>query len=270
MEGSRSLAALRIFSLEDAGALYTGTRRLAFKGSVALESVSFAYGSTSLLEDVSLCLEPGTVTAVVGPNGGGKTTLARLILGLYLPRKGRLLADGVPYSELDIADLRRSIAFTPQDPVVFAGTVWENLCYGLAESDCDEVLRASRMALVDEFVEMLPQGYDTQLGEDGGTLSGGQRQKLAIARALARRPRVLILDEPTNHLDEDSVRRLLENLGSSLARPATLIITQNRSVAETVRRRYLLKNGRLTLVAWEGDALAEPQAAGRFRGGSAP
>jgi len=245
LEGRQSLAALCSFSNEDAGALYTGTLRLAFKGSIELETVCFGYDSRPLLENVTLLLEPGSVTAVVGPNGGGKTTLARLILGLYRPQRGRILADGTPYDQLDITDLRRFIAFTPQDPIVFAGTIWENLSYGLGGKGSDEVVAACRIALVDEFVRLLPQGYDTRLDEDGGILSGGQRQKIAIARALARQPRLLILDEPTNHLDEESIRKLLHNLGSMPERPATLIITQNRNVAEAITRRYLLKDGAL-------------------------
>lgn len=243
LEGRQSLAELRSFSSEDAAALYTGTVRLAFKGSIELQSVCFGYDSRHLLENVSLLLDPGSVTVVVGPNGGGKTTLARLILGLYRPQHGRILADGTPYDQLDIADLRQSIAFTPQDPIVFAGTIWENLSYGLDGDKSDRVLRACRVALVDEYVRNLPEGYDTRVDEDGGSLSGGQRQKIAIARALARQPRLLILDEPTNHLDEESIRKLLDNLGSMPERPTTLIITQNRDVAASITREYTLNDG---------------------------
>ena len=243
LEGRQSLAALRSFANEDTGALYTGELRLAFKGSIEFESVCFGYDSRGLLENVDLLLEAGSVTVVVGPNGGGKTTLARLILGLYRPQRGRILADGTPYDQLDIADLRQFIAFTPQDPIIFAGTIWENLGYGLDGKGATEMVAACRVALVDEFVRLLPEGYETRLDEDGGILSGGQRQKIAIARALARQPRLLILDEPTNHLDEESIRKLLHNLGSMPERPAILMITQNRDVAEAITRRYLLNDG---------------------------
>jgi len=153
--------------------------------------------------------------------------------------------------------LRRSIAFTPQDPIVFAGTIWENLSYGLDEKGSDEILNACHIALVDEFVQKLPQGYETQVNEDGGVLSGGQRQKIAIARALARHPRLLILDEPTNHLDEESVVKLLDNLGQLRDRPAILIITQNRSVAEGIARQYRLDGGVLTPIQPTGNAARE-------------
>jgi ABC-type multidrug transport system fused ATPase/permease subunit len=259
IEGRQSLSALCAFAGEDDRAAYTGTLKATFKGSIELESVGFGYDSRSLLQDASLLLDPGSVTAIVGPNGGGKTTLARLILGLYRPKCGRILADGIPYDQLDVRDLRRSIAFTPQDPIVFAGTIWENLSYGLADKCSDEVVNACHVALVDEFVDKLPQGYETLVNEDGGVLSGGQRQKIAIARALARQPRLLILDEPTNHLDEESVRKLLNNLGLLPDRPAILIITQNRSVAEGIARRYLLAGGVLTPIQSASKAVREPE-----------
>jgi ABC-type bacteriocin/lantibiotic exporter with double-glycine peptidase domain len=259
IEGRQSVSALCALAHQDDRADYTGALRIAFKGSIELQSVAFGYDSRSLLQDASLLLEPGSVTAIVGPNGGGKTTLARLILGLYRPQSGRILADGTPYDQLDIRDLRRSIAFTPQDPIVFAGTIWENLSYGLDAKCSDEIINACHIALVDEFVQKLPHGYETLVNEDGGVLSGGQRQKIAIARALARQPRLLILDEPTNHLDEESVRKLIANLGLLRERPAILIITQNRSVAEGLARKYRLDGGALTPIQPTANAAQEPQ-----------
>ena len=259
IEGRQSLSVLSAFAHQDGRAVYTGKLRIAFKSSIELQSVSFGYDSRSLLQDASLLLGPGSVTAIVGPNGGGKTTLARLILGLYRPQRGRILADGIPYDQLDIAHLRRSIAFTPQDPIIFAGTIWENLSYGLADKCSDEIINACRTALVDEFVQSLPHGYETLVNEDGGVLSGGQRQKIAIARALARQPRLLILDEPTNHLDAESVRKLLNNLALLRDRPAILIITQNRYVAEGIARQYLLDSGVLTPIQPAGNAAREPE-----------
>ena len=246
IEGRQALAALSSFAGEDASALYTGTRKSAFSGLIELDSVNFSYGRCAVLEDVSLRLEPGSVTAIVGPNGAGKTTVARLILGLYRPQRGRILADGVPYDRLDMAWLRRHIAFTSQDSILFAGTIWENVTYGLSIQESEEnALRACRAALVDEFVGSLKLGYNTPIDDDGGVISGGQRQKIAIACALARRPRLLILDEPTNHLDGESVQKLLERLDSLPEHPAILVITQNLNFAQVSTQRYLLDDGKL-------------------------
>lgn len=246
IEGRQALAALSMFAGEDASALYTGTERNAFSGLIELDSVSFSYGRWPVLEDVSLRLEPGSVTVIVGPNGAGKTTVARLILGLYRPQSGRILADGVPYDRLDIAWLRRHIAFAPQDPILFAGTIWGNVTYGLSVRESEEcALPACQTALVDEFARSLPLGYNTPIDDDGGVISGGQRQKIAMARALARHPRVLILDEPTNHLDRDSAATLLEWLDSLPGRPAVLVITQDLKFAAAMPQRYLLDHGKL-------------------------
>ena len=246
MEGRQSLCAINSFYSEGVTSPYSGTVRSQFNGSIEFASVCFGYDSRLLLEDASLVLERGSMTAIVGPNGGGKTTLARLILGLYRPRRGRLLADGTPYDQLNIADLRRCIAFAPQDPAIFAGTIWENLTYGLPDSSADKIMKACEFALVHEFVCRLPRGYQTHVDDDGGILSGGQRQKIAIARALACQPRLLILDEPTNHLDEESVQKILHNLRALPRSLTILIITQDRSVAEAIPQKYLLNEGRLT------------------------
>lgn len=248
MEGRQALGALHAFACEKAGTFYTGTLQIAFQGAIEFDSVSFAYGARPILQDVSLRLEPGSITAIVGPNGGGKTTLARLILGLYKPHLGRILADGTPYDRLDIAALRRFIAFTPQDPIIFAGTIWDNLTYGLSGEESDQVLHACRIALVDEFAQRLPRAYETEVDEDGSVISGGQRQKIALARALARHPRLLILDEPTNHLDPESAATLLSSLASLPGNPAILVITQDSGFAQAIPRRYLLNQCKLTPV----------------------
>ena len=245
--GNQSLCALYAFYSIDAEPPYSGTMQCNFTGSIELRAVSFRYKAQSVLNNISLRLEPGSITAIMGPNGGGKTTIARLILGLYRPGQGELFADGVSYDLLDIEQLREGIAFTPQDPVLFSGSIWENISYGILEADVENVSRACEIVLVDDFVCTLPKGYDTEVGDDGGCLSGGQRQKIAIARALASRPRLLILDEPTNHLDQMSVQRMVHNLKEMPDRPALLIITQDISVARQTQFRYWLENGNLTL-----------------------
>ncbi len=261
IEGRQALAALSSFAREDASPLYTGTETHAFRGSIQLDSVSFSYGRRPVLENASLRLEPGSVTAILGPNGAGKTTIARLILALYRPQSGRILADGVPYDHLDIAWLRQHIAFAPQDPILFAGTIWENVTYGLSPQESEQyALRSCQAALVDEFVRSLPLGYNTPVDDDGGVISGGQRQKIAIARALARGPRLLILDEPTNHLDAESVQKLLEHLDSLPGHPAVLVITQDLKLAQVATQRYLLDDGKLTAIQPARSIALRPQS----------
>ena len=245
--GNQSLCALYAFYSIDADPPYSGTIQCKFTGSLELRSVSFRYKTQSVLDNISLRLEPGLVTAIMGPNGGGKTTIARLILGLYRPDQGELFADGVCYDQLDIEQLREGMAFTPQDPVLFGGTIWENVSYGILEADAENVSRACQIALVDDFVRTLPKRYDTQVGDDGDSLSGGQRQKIAIARALASRPHLLIMDEPTNHLDQMSVQQLVRNLKEMPDRPTLLIITQDSAIAHEAQFCYWLENGNLTL-----------------------
>jgi len=245
--GNQSLRALYAFYSIDKEPPYSGTMQHKFAGSIELRSVSFRYKTQNILNNISLRLDTGSITTIMGRNGGGKTTIARLILGLYRPDHGELLADGIPYERLDIEQLREGMAFAPQDPVLFSGTIWENVSYGILETDAENISRACRIALVDEFVQTLPMGYDTEVGDDGGSLSGGQRQKIAIARALAPQPRLLILDEPTNHLDQESVEQLVRNLKEMPDRPTLLIITQDIALAQEAQLRYWLESGNLIM-----------------------
>jgi ABC-type bacteriocin/lantibiotic exporter with double-glycine peptidase domain len=245
--GNQSLCALYAFYSINANPPYSGTLQCTCTGAIELRSVSFRYKTQNIFSNISLRMEPDSVTAIMGPNGGGKTTIARLILGLYRPDRGEIFSDGVSYDELDMEQLREGMAFAPQDPVLFSGTIWENVSYGIMEADDENVMRACQIALVDDFVRALPKGYDTEVGDDGGSLSGGQRQKIAIARALAPRPRLLILDEPSNHLDQMSVQQMVRNLKEMPVRPTLLIITQDSAVAREAKFCYWLENGKLTV-----------------------
>jgi ATP-binding cassette subfamily B protein len=196
----------------------------------------------------------------VGPNGTGKTSLVSLILGLYRPTGGRLSADGHPFDDLDLDDIRRSIGVVTQDPVMIPGTIWENLTYGRDSESPAGVVQAAELATAHGFIQSLPLAYETPIGEEGVLLSGGQRQRLAIARALVRAPALLILDEPTNHLDADSVRALLSNLKHLPNRPAILIITHAPDVAAEADRLFVLDDrGQLS----EGDPASPAAAATR-------
>src|SRR3954452_13912708 len=165
-----------------------------------------------VLHDLDLEIRPSERVAVLGPNGAGKSTLVSLVMGFYRPHSGRLLADGVPFDELDIRHLRRQIGVALQDPVLFPGTIRENIAFGHPGATDAEVAAAAEAATAAAFIERLSSGYETRIGDEGVGLSGGQRQRVAIARAVLGAPGLLVLDEPTTYLDEDGVAELIEKL----------------------------------------------------------
>ncbi len=225
---------------------YCGKKQIPFKGFLSFESVSFRYDDQPVLENVSLSLHPHSRVAIIGSNGTGKSTMTHLILGFYSPLTGRLYADDVPYEEVDVAHLRKQIGIVMQDPALFSGTILENISYGSPEADRKQITRAARLAMADDFIRKLPEGYDTHIGEDGVLLSGGERQRLSLARALLRRPKLLILDEPTNHLDRAAVGQLLDNLDDLDDRPAILMISHDMNVVRHAHEVYRLEKGVLT------------------------
>lgn len=227
---------------------YSGNKKIIFDGSLSFESVTFAYDRQQVLKSLSLTISPASRIAVIGANGAGKSTLVELILGFYAPLEGRLTASGVPYAELDLVHLRQNLGVVMQNPLFFPGTIMENVGYGTSGADRDHIVDACRLALADEFIQQLPKGYDTQIGEDGVLLSGGECQRLAIARALLRRPKLLILDEPTNHLDQVAVARLMANLEALDGPPAILLISHDLGVVAYAREVRRLEKGALVEV----------------------
>jgi ATP-binding cassette subfamily B protein len=216
---------------------YEGARTPSVRRSLALRDVDFGYaGGTPLLRGVTLELRRGERLTLVGPNGAGKTTVASLLLGLYRPWRGLVEADGIPYDELDVRALRRRIGFVPQRPILFSAGIAENIAYGSGTADPGRVREAARLATVDEFAERLEHGYATPVGDDGGLVSSGERQRIAIARALVREPDVLLLDEPTTSLDREAVARVLENIRTLAYDPAVLVITHDRSLIDEADR----------------------------------
>jgi ATP-binding cassette subfamily B protein len=198
-------------------------------GEVEFADVSFRYApeAAPALDDVSFTVPQGTVFGIVGRSGSGKTTVTRLIQGLYPPQQGQIRLDGVDVREIDLAHLRGAIGVVLQESFLFRGTVRENIAAPRPGASFEEVVAAARLAGADEFIERLPRGFDTRLEENAENLSGGQRQRLAIARALITQPRLLILDEATSALDPESEAIIRRNL-SRIAKGRTVIIVSHR------------------------------------------
>ncbi len=243
IEGNESMVTLHQMIKAKDVQPYHGKKHIQFKGCITAESVSFRYDDHFLLENINLCLHRHSKIAIIGSNGTGKSTIIQLILGFYRPTDGCLYADNIPYEELDIAQLRRNIGVVMQDPLLFSGTILENISYGTTVFDRNQLIHAARLAKADGFIQNLPEGYDTEIGEEGILFSGGERQRLAIARALLRRPKLLILDEPTNHLDKAAVRQLMVSLDNLDDHPAILMISHDLSVVNHADEVYELENG---------------------------
>ncbi|MGB0138269.1 MAG: ABC transporter transmembrane domain-containing protein [bacterium] len=201
-------------------------------GSVEVRDLHFYYPSRSdslALEEVNLHIEPGMTMALVGPSGAGKSTLLELLLRFYDPLKGSIHFEGIDLRSLALEELRRHIAFVPQQPTLFSANVWENLRYGQPDASKEKMLAATRDANAEEFLNKLPQGFDSFLGEQGVRLSGGQRQRLAIARAILRDPKLLLLDEATSALDAESERMVQEALLRLMQGRTTIVIAHRLS-----------------------------------------
>ena len=185
---------------------------------IEMKDIEFSYDNkNNALEGISLAVGKGQVAALVGPSGGGKSTVIKLIMGFYQPRSGKMTIDGKPVKALSMKELRSLIAYVPQDAYVFDGTVGENIGYGRPGASAEEIAAAAKAAHADEFIREMPDGYDTIVGERGIKLSGGQRQRIAIARAFLKDAPILLLDEATSSLDSQSERQVQEALGAIFA-----------------------------------------------------
>lgn len=219
----------------------SGSRRITFSGRIDVQGVTFGYGDAPVLKQVSFSIAPGSVTLITGANGAGKSTLLHLLLGIYAPWQGCILVDGVPLGELDVQHFRRQIGVVRQEPLLFAGSIHENITYGFPDACEADVMRAIHLAQAGAFIAELPDGIDTRIGEDALRLSGGQRQRIVLARALLPRPRLLILDEITNHLDTASLQSVLSALATLEDAPAQLIITHQPSLFPSATHTICLR-----------------------------
>jgi ATP-binding cassette subfamily B protein len=218
------------------------------RGEIAFRDVSFSYPlrpETSALDRVSFQVAPGERVALVGPSGAGKTTIFALLLRFYDPDRGKVEVDGVPVNEAELAELRSRFALVPQETALFADTVAANIAYGALEASRSEIEAAARAAFAHDFITALPQGYDTMLGERGVTLSAGQRQRIAIARALLRNAPILLLDEATSALDAESETLVQKALDKIMEGRTTLVIAHRLATVMRADRILVFDRGRL-------------------------
>ncbi|MBF0245935.1 MAG: ABC transporter ATP-binding protein, partial [Planctomycetes bacterium] len=195
---------------------------------VSIRRLNFAYGEREILKNIDLDIHPGEVVHLMGPNGAGKSTLAHLIPRLYDANSGEICLDGINIHELSLGSLRSRISFVTQEPFLFDDTVRNNIAFGKADANEEEIVSAARRAHADEFIGHLPKGYDTNVGELGRQLSGGERQRLCIARAFVKDAPILILDEPTSSLDKSSAE-LLRDAITALMEGRTVLIISHRT-----------------------------------------
>jgi subfamily B ATP-binding cassette protein MsbA len=213
-------------------------------GEIVFEHVAFAYAADSpVLKDVNLTIKPGQMIGVVGPTGGGKSTIVSMIPRFYDPTGGRITIDGVDLRDFQLKALREQIGFVLQDTVLFQGTIRENIAYGRAGATDEDVVNAAKLANADEFIAKMPHGYDTHVGERGLTLSGGQRQRIGIARAVIRNSPILILDEPTAALDTESEKLVIEALGRLMKGRTAITIAHRLSTIRDSDQIIVLKDG---------------------------
>lgn len=212
---------------------------------ISFNNVSFEYDNEKVLEGLTFCVPKGKVYALAGPSGGGKSTIFKLLLNFYPPKNGNIIIGGKSISEQTIKDIRKNIAYVPQDAYLFSGTILDNIKQGKEDATFEEVVNAAKMANAHDFIMNLENGYETFVGEKGTKLSGGQRQRIAIARAILKDAPILLLDEATSSLDTESEQLVQEALNKLMVGRTTLVIAHRLSTIEDADEILVLKDGKI-------------------------
>jgi len=229
-------------------------------GRVRFEDVTFGYdGIRQVLRGVTFDVAPGELIGLVGPSGGGKTTLVNLLARFYDVTGGRILIDGVDVRDLDSGAYRSQVGMVLQDPYLFHGSILDNIRYGMPDATLEQVVAAARAANAHDFVCKLPLGYETLVGERGHTVSGGERQRISIARAVLRNPRILILDEATSAVDTETERKIQEALDRLVAGRTVFAIAHRLSTLRRASRLFVIEHGKLAEVGTHAELLARTE-----------
>ena len=217
-----------------------------FKGKIEFDRVNFSYDrGETVLRNLSLKIEPGQLAALVGPTGAGKTTIVSLLPRFYDLSSGEIRIDGTDIRRFKIKSLREQISFVLQETLLFRAPVWQNIAYGKPEASRAEIIRAAKLANADEFIERMPDGYDTMIGERGMTLSGGQRQRITIARAIIRNSPILILDEPSAGLDAESEKLVFDAIENLMEGKTSIVIAHRLATVIRADAIFVIDDGKV-------------------------
>lgn len=226
------------------------------KGDIVFDHVAFSYNDAPVLTDVSFRIEPGQMVGIVGPTGGGKSTIVSLIPRFYDPTNGVVKIDGRDVRDYKVTRLREQIGYVLQDTVLFRGTILENIAFGRPKATRDEIVEAARLANADEFIGRMPKGYDSMVGERGSTLSGGQRQRIGIARVMVRNSPILLLDEPTAALDSESEKLVIEALERLMKGRTVIMIAHRLSTVRDADKIIVIGGGVVAESGTHGELMA--------------
>ena len=233
--------------------------RLKLNGAISIQGAAFSYPSRKdfqVLKNINIDVNPGETIAIVGPSGSGKSTIAQLLLRFYEPDKGKILFDGKDAKEYDLTELRENMAIVPQDVLLFAGTIRENIAYGKPGSTNEEIIEAARNANALSFIETFPDKFETKVGDRGIQLSGGQRQRIAIARAVLKNPVILILDEATSSLDSESERIVQEALDKLMIGRTSFVIAHRLATIRKADKIIVIEKGAVVEVGKHDELIA--------------